>query len=213
VKDEAQATPDPDLDRIVGLAQVVRAQIEAETHAKEGRYDLAAGVMDGVSQNIGARGLGDLVIAAQSIGSKVSNHANYVSSTSYRAGFSRGATRGLGGTYGSAVAADLGNLGVALSNSSQALVSSSFEVEPDMQVQIGDPDPDMQVQIGDAPPWGSVTTPSNNWVITDMPVAEFDQDQLDALQKAIQEAQEASQPPADPDPEPAGKINQKPSRW
>jgi len=125
---EEQKAADTDLDQIVGLAQIVRAQIEAEVHAKAGNYTQAAAVMNFCSDGVMGRGLAGLAAVAQDMSSRVGSHTAYVSAgnAGHMAGFSRGATRGLGGTYGASASSALRSAGVVMSNTSQDSVSASF---------------------------------------------------------------------------------------
>lgn len=124
---EEQKAADPELDRIVGLAQIVRAQIEAEEHAKKGEYNEASAVMDNISKSIGSRGYADLGVVAHNMSNRFATRAAYTGSSSYLASFARGATRGMGGTYDVSAARDLRTVGVAsFDNSVQASVAASF---------------------------------------------------------------------------------------
>lgn len=126
-KDEAQAKPHSELDRIVALAQIVRAQIEAEVHAKRGDYGTAQGIMDSASVNFVSRGLSDLGVVAHGVRQRLANHSVYASSSSYLSSVTRGGTRGMGVSgYDAQAAADLHAAGVVMSNSTQALVAASF---------------------------------------------------------------------------------------
>lgn len=197
---EVQTTATPELDRIVGLAEVVRAQIEAEKHAKLGNYDAAALVMTNISDHVGSRGLNDIGIAARSLGQKVGSRAAYFENSAYLAGFSSGATRGVGGTYGSVVSADLGNLGVCMSNTAQAATASSFESGRDLDSWVGDPptdNPDWVI----SPVVTSVTPQTNNPSLDPSAI----QDILDAAGKSKKKGKKATKP--------SKKISQKPSRW
>lgn len=140
---EEQAKPDQELDRLVGLAQMVRAQLEADELAKGGHYSRAAGVLDSFSIAAVSRGLGGLGGVASNLSRGLVSREAYVSSASYRASVTRGATRGYGGTYSDDASMDLQSIGVAMSNSSQILTSNSFTV--DNTVHDGH-------HIGDAPP-------------------------------------------------------------
>jgi hypothetical protein len=152
---EQQDAPDSELDRIVGLAQVVRAQIEAEEFAQQGDYNQAASVMNLIGAVVNSRGLGDLSQVAQGISDKMSSQESYGANTAYLASFTRGATRGVGGTYCSSAAADLQTMGVALSTSAQDHVSSLFNAPED-----GDSgEPAGEVTYGD-------NTGDVSWVVT-----------------------------------------------
>lgn len=152
VKDgEQQKDADQELDKIVGLAQIVRAQIEAEEHAKRGNYHDAQAVMRSVSHTVGSRGMADLGVVAQNLSGRLGSREAYVGSSSYLASFSRGATRGMGGTYDVHAASDLKTAGVIMSNTSQAMVESSFNADDpaDQDQQVGGV-PDLQ--FGDPVP-------------------------------------------------------------
>ena len=127
--DEAQAKPSSELDRIVGLAQVVRAQLEAEEHAKRGDYTGAINVMECVSNAFDGRGLDGLGKFAKDIGGKLSSRGAYVASQSYLASTKVGATRGLGGTYEVEATQALQDLGVSMSNNAQSTFAQNFKVD------------------------------------------------------------------------------------
>jgi len=168
---EEQKAADTDLDQIVGLAQIVRAQIEAETHAKAGNYTLASAVMRNFSVDVGNRGLVGLGAVAQDLSSRVGSQVSYTSSgnSAYMASISRGATRGLGGTYDVGAAAVLRSAGVVLSNSSQDGTAASFTVDdaPDVQISGGDaPDVILGGVANGALNLGAVTTTNvpQHWI-------------------------------------------------
>jgi uncharacterized protein YegL len=123
---EQQEKPTPELDQIVGLAQVVRAQLEAEEHAKRGDYSGASSVMGSLSTVFNTRGLVGLEKVAKSIGDKVGSRNDFLRSSSYLASVKGGATRGYSGTYEISAAQDLQSLGVMLSNTSQNTVAATF---------------------------------------------------------------------------------------
>ncbi len=124
---EEQAKADPVLDRIVGLAQIVRAQIEAEEHAKSGNFVAASGTMASASAQVKSRGLVDLGIVASNVGNRMGSPTQYAASSAYLTSFTRGATRGVGvASYDAHAADDLKSLGLSLSNTTQSHVSDSF---------------------------------------------------------------------------------------
>jgi Ca-activated chloride channel family protein len=127
---EEQTKADPELDKIVALAQIVRGQIEAEEHAKQGNFVQAQGIMRGVSGNISGRGLADLGIIAATVGDRMGSRSVYASSGSYLSSLQRGATRGLGvASYDLSAAKDLQTAGVVMSNASQTSTAESFTQE------------------------------------------------------------------------------------
>jgi Ca-activated chloride channel family protein len=126
---EEQAKPTPELDQVVGLAQVVRAQLEAEEHAKRGDFSSAINVMECAKNAFDDRGLDGLGKFAESIGGKLSSRGAYVASQSYLASTKSGATRGYGGTYEESATVALRGLGVNMSNSSQTTFAQNFSAD------------------------------------------------------------------------------------
>ena len=168
---EEQKAADTDLDQIVGLAQIVRAQIEAEAHAKAGNYTLASAVMNSFSADVANRGLVGLGAVAHDMSSRVGSHTAYTSSgnSAYMASISRGATRGLGGTYDIGAAAVLRSAGVVMSNASQDSTAASFTEDdaPDVQISGGAaPDVILGGMANGAMNLGSVTTTNipQHWI-------------------------------------------------
>lgn len=126
-KGDEQAKPDEELDKIVGLAEVIRAQIEAEVEAKKGNFRAAQQRMNNVQASVGSRGHQHLQQLTSNISSRLDNSVNYNSGGSYLASVSRGGTRGFGvASYEVSAAADLGHVGVVMSNSVQASTSTAF---------------------------------------------------------------------------------------
>ena len=125
---EEQEKADKDLDQIVGLAQVVEAQIEAEVQAKAGDFTGAVKHMKAARRRVMSRGL----VGVGAIAAKVSTHLGsneaYASGGSYLASMSRGGTRAMGvASYDIGAAADLSNLGVSMDNAAMRGTSASFE--------------------------------------------------------------------------------------
>jgi len=118
-----------ELSKIVGLAEIVRAQIEAEEMADAGDYTGASTRMNFLAQDLNVRGLSSLGNTASSIGARVSSRNRYQKSSAYRASFARGATRSVGGTYDEEASADLSSYGLSLSTSSQDMVSNQFTAD------------------------------------------------------------------------------------
>jgi len=125
---EEQEKATPELDQIVGLAQVVRAQIEAEQAAKVGDWTAAYQKVQSLSSNLKTRGL----VGVSNIAAKVASHFGsagaYTSGDgqAYLASVSRGMTRGMGGSYCLSAMDDLASVGVNMANSAQGITSSSF---------------------------------------------------------------------------------------
>ncbi len=128
---DEQTKPDPDLDEIVGLAQLVRAQMEAETKAKKGDYAAAAAVMEGVAQNMAARGHQKLNQGARVIRRCVATPDQYLASEAYRGTYRLGATRGTSVVGGDRTAlADLESAGVVMTNSMMNSTAQAFNGDP-----------------------------------------------------------------------------------
>jgi len=125
-KSDAQETPHKDIDTIVGMHQMVRAQLEAQEKADQGLFDAAQNIMVSLSHNFTDRGLEQIAAAAGYTGDLM-NAVNYVDSSNYLRSMRRGATRGMGTSSLSADATQvLASTGAVLNNSSQVAYSNSF---------------------------------------------------------------------------------------
>src|SRR5690606_18964969 len=105
-KGEAQAKPDPELDKIVALHQMVRAQIEAEEQAKQGAYEAAQAVMARASANFQERGQQGIAAAAARTGVVLGDQVSYGAQQGYLRGMQY-ASRGIGASAMSADASSL----------------------------------------------------------------------------------------------------------
>lgn len=128
VKDgEQDKAPDDRLDEIVALAQLVRAQIEAEEAAKKGDFQAAQQVMQKTSAGLRRRSRSNVAEVADGMALRLADAQVYNANQGYLRSMQKGATRGLGGSsYDSDAADQLGLLGVSLNNSVQANTSASF---------------------------------------------------------------------------------------
>ena len=90
-----QDKPDPDLDQIVGLAQMVQAQIAAEEHAKAGNYTVASASMGNVLNSFSSRGLGSLANVARKLQGNYSDNDSYTYSSGYRTSVLSTGSRGM----------------------------------------------------------------------------------------------------------------------
>lgn len=151
--DEVQKEADKEVDGIVGLAQVVRAQIEAEEKAKIGDYKTAGDILEQMSRNMTHRGHQGLAGTSKRLAARVGSHASYSASSGYLRSFQTAGTRAYGASGMDAdAAADLAGTGVCanVSNSLMDNMVASF-VEPSgaavplvqPEVHIGGP-----VQVG-----------------------------------------------------------------
>jgi uncharacterized protein YegL len=124
---EAQKDPHKDLDEAVALAQVVRAQLDAEALAKKGEYKTAAAVMDNLAAGLGTRGLHQTARIASNVSHRVGTEALYAQSAGYLRSMSYGGTRAMGlSGMDEQAAADLGSVNIALSNSTMTSSVESF---------------------------------------------------------------------------------------
>ena len=124
---EENPKPNPELDKIVALAEVVRAQIEAEEKAKQGDFGAAVMVMQNAALNVDRRGHSGLAAAASHTSASVGSHAAYAAEQGYLRSFRYGGTRGMGvSEIDEGAAMFLAEAGVQLSNSSQSSTSASF---------------------------------------------------------------------------------------
>jgi Ca-activated chloride channel family protein len=128
--DEVQKEADKEIDSIVGLAQMVRAQIEAETKAKAGDYKTAAAVMDAMSIQLQNRGHDRLRAVSQNLSARVGSHAAYSASSGYLRSFQSAGTRAYGvSSMDDEAARDLASTGTVSSNSLMDNMVQAF-VEP-----------------------------------------------------------------------------------
>jgi len=134
--DEAQKDPHKDLDEVIALAQVVRAQLNAEELAKKGAFADAARVMTDVATNFTQRGLTSTAKVAANVGHRLDNAASYASSAGYLRSVAYGGTRAMGlSMMDSDARADLLSCNVSLENGSmtssvQAFTQESWQIQP-----------------------------------------------------------------------------------
>ncbi len=151
---EVQKSAHEDLDHIVGLAQLVRAQIEAEEKARKGDYHAAMAHMKTAARELNTRGRVGLSGLAGNIGDRLGSADLYASSSGYLTSLSRGATRGTGvASYDASAEADLHAVGVVTTNSSMLNTSTAFVGQGDLDavqaaVAAAAADPDFSVFKG-----------------------------------------------------------------
>ena len=130
---EEQAKPTGALDQIVGLAQAVRAQIEALAMVKQGKHQEAASFLGDLSSNLGFRGLTGAATYASSVGQILTRGRSALvgDNAAHMYSMSRGITRGMGASsYVASAASDLRSMGITLSNSTQEATAGSFSAVP-----------------------------------------------------------------------------------
>jgi Ca-activated chloride channel family protein len=135
---EEQAKPDPDLDKIVGLAQLVQAQIAAEAQAQVGNFAGAQAVMTSYCADVNARGLHQFVAPGAHIGQKFISHDVYVANQGYIKSARAMCTRGTSLASSDACAVqEIGeDLGLPMENSVQSFMVGSFTARPDPNVVV-----------------------------------------------------------------------------
>ena len=130
---EEDAKPIEALDKIVGLAEIIRAQIEAEEKAKKGDFTAAAAVMHNAANHVASRGYEILAAAANKTAGSVGSHAMYAADQGYLRSYRAAGTRGMGvSEIDEGAAVMLCAAGVNLSNSSQTSTSASFIADVNM---------------------------------------------------------------------------------
>ena len=138
VKDgDQQDKPTPEVDRLVGLAQLVKSQVEAESFAKKGDYNAAEQVMARTEKRLHTRGLMPQAAAARGMRSKVASSMAYASSEGYRNSFKGGVTRGVG-TSGMDEEAfvQMSAMGVDYSNAAQDCMVASFTGDDKASIKV-----------------------------------------------------------------------------
>jgi Ca-activated chloride channel homolog len=123
---DAQLAPDPELDREVAIAQLVRVQIEAEEAARQGRWTQAAGVTCLFQEALVVRGHNEVASAAEHLAGTVGDAASFERSKAYRSSLRKGSTRSVGSTYEAGAEADLRAMGRGQSTEAQKRMERSF---------------------------------------------------------------------------------------
>ena len=125
---EEQVKASADVDAMVAVAQMVKAQVEAEKLAATGQYDAAVTLMNNTSQNFGTRGHVAIGAATAKIGSRMRTAGDFTKSAGYRASTYSAGTRAMGLSSSDAEAAeDLAEIGVNFANSRQEEIMESFK--------------------------------------------------------------------------------------
>lgn len=135
-KGEEQEKATPEVDKIVGLAQLIEAQIEAEKHARAGQYHAASARMDHMQMDFESRGLGLVAAAAAYVSTSVSGAQEYKTKGGILRSMQSGGTRGYG-TSGLAKEAEvlLSNCGSQLTNDAQNAMVQNFTTGGNPMIQ------------------------------------------------------------------------------
>ena len=123
---EEQREPRPEVDEVVALAQVVRAQIEAEERAGQGDFAMAEAVMGELLRSLQARGRDAAAQACARVKEAVADRAAYRSTAGFRTSLKAGVTRGARGSKHRGAEEVLGRAGVQLSTTAQDELASRF---------------------------------------------------------------------------------------
>lgn len=143
--DEAQKEPNKEVDAIVGLAQMVRAQITAEEKAKGGDYKTAGAILEQMSHQLHNRGHGALGAVSRKLSASVSSQAQYAASSGYLSSMKSGGTRSFGVSSMDAEAlADLVGTGTVSTNSVMDNMVRSFTSPDIVQPAVVAPAPAFQ---------------------------------------------------------------------
>jgi Ca-activated chloride channel family protein len=125
---QEQDKPHKELDEVVALAELVKSQIEAEEHAKAGRYDQAYGMMSLTSDSLRRRGHGGHSALAGKLGTRMKSRATYSANQGYFK------------------SASYTNIGVTTLNTAQAQATESFTKDETSQ-----PDPNEVNKVATSP--------------------------------------------------------------
>lgn len=144
---EEQKEPSKELDEVIAMAQLVRAQKEAEELAKKGDYKTAGQLMDVWEGRMDSRGHAGKAKMAQGVRRRLQNAQTYSDGQGYLRSMASAGTRAYGVSSMDADAqADLLSANVVLSNSSQRQVESLFTGRsPAVQTSLNVPTPGVAV--------------------------------------------------------------------
>ncbi len=122
----AQAKPTPSVDAVVALAQLVRAQIQAEEAAARGEYAHAHGLMMLFRTAAAGRGHDAVAQAAAKIADRVADAGRYDSSVAYRSSMRKGSARGVQTLFEAEAQGDLRSMGQAKTTAAQEQMADAF---------------------------------------------------------------------------------------
>ena len=130
-------SPINEVMELVGLALIVQKQLEAEEMARGGNFAGAQGAMANLGGVLRSCGLGVQAVAAQAIGSRMSDQVMYSNSGGYLNSVSRGLSSGYTvSSYDPEAAKLMENLNVVVSNDCQDAVLQSFTSESKDEVKV-----------------------------------------------------------------------------
>jgi Ca-activated chloride channel homolog len=123
---EAQAAPTPSVDAIVAVAQLVRAQIEAEEAARRGHFEEARQVMNLFQGAVASRGHAKVAAAAGKVADRVSDASSFEGSSAYRSSLRKGGSREVVTLYQQEAHDDLESMGLGKTTLAQEAMADSF---------------------------------------------------------------------------------------
>jgi Ca-activated chloride channel homolog len=123
---EAQPRPTPGVDAVVAVAQLVRAQIEAEEAAGHGDFAEARQVMRLFQAAVVGRGHGAVAEAAAKLGDRLGDADSYDRSRAYRSSMRKGSTRSVSSKFDDAAERDLKAMNRAHETAAQERMEKSF---------------------------------------------------------------------------------------
>lgn len=127
-----------DVDNLVGVAQLVRTQIQAEQHVKRGDFAAAQNAMHGLESNLRSRKLSKHAAAASFGARGMASQQSYSAQEGYYASMKSAGTRGVGSSaMDSQAEVFLADVGVAASNSVQSHFMEDFKGGGGVSVGIG----------------------------------------------------------------------------
>jgi Ca-activated chloride channel family protein len=124
---DEQEKPTPSIDGVVALAELVRAQIEAEEAARHGDYAQARHVMVLFQEAVATRGHLSVARAAEKMSERVGDADAFDASTAYRSSMRKGGTRGGSATlYQREAVQDLRSMGQGKATAAQERMADAF---------------------------------------------------------------------------------------
>jgi Ca-activated chloride channel family protein len=123
---DAPSAPTPSVDEVVAIAQLVRAQIEAEEAARRGEFGQARQVMVLFQEAVAARGHDAVASAARKVADRVGTADAFHGSRAYRASIRKGGTRNVTTLYQGEAFDDLRSMGQGKTTAAQDRMADSF---------------------------------------------------------------------------------------
>lgn len=135
---EEQVKPTQEVDQIVGLAQIGKAQVESEEFAKKGDFQGAVARMDAMEVSLNSRGHDKLASFSKGIRSRVVSQQSYASSQGYLRSSKGYSARGMtvskmDGDLEREIATSGLGAEFSMSNAAQCSTADSFQAGDDHQ--------------------------------------------------------------------------------